>query len=242
VISPAAYVSLFKNAEKAKAIGEVSPSYLYSPGAAERIQRRLPHSRIVILLRDPVDRAYSAYLRRAGVAADPDSFLRVAEAEHREFQEGRRLTHYPLIAGSSYAQLLAPYLQRVPDSQLWIGIFEDFWKEPVDSLGELQEFLGIDRQENGLSHLNRSGVPRYQVIDTALRTGAKAKGFVKRRFPPGAVRALVNFKQKIEDWSLKDPEQLPARIRSRLLERYFDENIRETERLIDRSLDGWRRT
>lgn len=241
VISPTEYVSLFKNAKQAKAIGEVSPSYLYSRGAAARIQMWLPHSRIIILLRDPVERAYSAYLRRAGVATDPDSFLRVAEAEHREFEEGNRLTYYPLIAGSNYSQLLAPYVQRFPHSQMWIEIFEDFWMKPEESLHELQEFLGLERHLNGLPHLNRSGVPRYQVVDTALRKGTSMKGFVKSRFPPGAVRALVNFKQKIEDWSLKDPERLPAPIRSRLLERYFEKNIRETERLIGRNLDSWRR-
>jgi hypothetical protein len=241
VISPTEYVDLFKNAKQAKAIGEVSPSYLYSQGAAARIQKWLPHSRIIILLRDPVERAYSAYLRRAGVASDPDSFLRVAEAEHREFQQGRPLPNYPLIAGSDYSQLLVPYMQRFPHSQIWIRIFEDFWMNPEDSLHELQEFLGLEQHVNGLAHLNRSGVPRYQVVDAALRRGTSIKGFVKTRFPPGAVRAMVNLKQKIEDWSLKDPEQLPGHIRYRLLDHYFEKSIRETERLIGRNLDGWRR-
>ena len=241
ITSPMEYLGLFKNAEGATAIGEVSPSYLFSPGAAARIHQWLPDSKIVILLRDPVNRAYSAYLRRAGVAADPASFLEVAEAEDREYRRGVRQTHYPVIAGSQYAHLLAPYLQRVPRSQIWIETFEHFWADPEESLKELQFFLGLEPRLNGIAHLNRSGVPRYQVLDAALRKGTGLKSFVKTRFPPAAVSALVNFKQRVENWSLQDPERLPEHIRSRLVERYFLEDIEETERLIERDLDSWRR-
>lgn len=241
VTTPNEYLDLFRGAREAKAIGEVSPSYLFSPGAAARIRHSLPHARIIILLRDPVDRAYSAYLRRAGASPDPHAFLRIAEEEHRKYEEGQRLTHYPLIAGSLYSRLLSPYLEQFSPSRMFIRIFESFWNTPQRSMGELYGFLGLEPILSGIAHLNRSGIPRYKTVDAALRKGTGLKTFVKTRFPPPAVRSLVNLKQRIEDWTLKGPEKLPSHIRSRLVGRYFDQDISVIEQLLDVDLEKWRR-
>jgi hypothetical protein len=234
------YVALFEGSGSAKASGEVSPSYLYSPGAAARIRDCLPEVKIVALLRDPVERAYSAYLRRSGVASDPGSFMTTAETEHRKFLGGERLPHYPLIAGSMYAGHLGRFLSVIPAPRLWLGIFEDFWSRPDAGFAELQSFLGIQPFQHGIPQLNRSGIPRYRPIDKFLRGGARFKGVVKSRLPAGAVRFLVNVKQRIENWSLSRPETLPLGIRTHLIERYFEEDIQKTEHMIGRDLTRWR--
>src|SRR5215469_13417957 len=58
----AAYLRLFHRADGCKAIGEASPSYLWDANAPYRIARAIPDAKIIILLRDPVERAYSHYL------------------------------------------------------------------------------------------------------------------------------------------------------------------------------------
>ena len=234
------YLALFEGSGSAEAIGEVSPSYLFSPGAAARINDYLPEVKIVALLRDPVERAYSAYLRRSGVAAEPEQFLATARTEHRKFLEGELLPHYPLIAGGLYADKLARFLAAVPRSRLWVGIFEEFWSEPDAGFDELHDFLGIPRFQHGIARLNRSGVPRYRPIDSLLRSGASLKGLIKSRLPARTVRSLVNLKQRIEDWSLSRPESLSTSMRADLIERYFDGDIRETERILGRDLTLWR--
>ncbi len=61
VRDPDAYVKLFSAAQPSQICGEASPSYLYENGVAERIKDEIPSCRILICLRDPVDRAYSEY-------------------------------------------------------------------------------------------------------------------------------------------------------------------------------------
>lgn len=234
------YVALFEGSGSAKVTGEVSPSYLFSPGAAARIMDCLPEAKIVALLRDPVERAYSAYLRRSGVSTDPGSFMTAAETEHRKFLSGERLPHYPLIVGSMYAGHLDRFLSAIPASQLWVRIFEDFWSHPDAAFAELQSFLDIQPFRHGIPRLNRSGVPRYRRIDKVLRSGARVKGLIKTRLPARTVRSLVNLKQRIEDWSLSRPETLPAGMRTHLIERYFEEDIQKTERMLGRDLTRWR--
>ena len=56
------YVRLFRGALHYRAIGEASPSYLVTKGAAERIKARVPNAKIIMLLRDPTERAFSHYL------------------------------------------------------------------------------------------------------------------------------------------------------------------------------------
>lgn len=234
------YLALFEGSGSAEATGEVSPSYLFSPGAAARIKDCLPDVKIVALLRDPVERAYSAYLRRSEVVTEPESFLATAAIEQRKFLEGERLPHYPLIAGSLYADKLARFLAAVPRSRLWVGIFEEFWSEPDAAFDELHAFLGIQPFQHGIARLNRSGVPRYRPIDRLLRSGARFKGLIKSRLPARTVRSLVNLKQRIENWSLSQPELLPASIRSHLIEHYFAGDIDRTEQILGRDLSLWR--
>ena len=65
------YRALFEGARGEKAVGEASPLYIYAPGTAERIKRYVPEAKIVALLRNPVDRAYSAFLYAVRIGVEP---------------------------------------------------------------------------------------------------------------------------------------------------------------------------
>src|SRR5918992_1601997 len=58
------YLRLFKNARGYIAVGEASPSYLWDPDAPKLIHQTVPHARIIMILRDPIERAYSRYLMK----------------------------------------------------------------------------------------------------------------------------------------------------------------------------------
>ena len=240
ITSAASYLDLFTDAVGSKAIGEASPSYFFSPGAATRIRRSLPNARIVLLLRDPVDRAYSAYLRRAAVDAEPAAFLEAAENEHHGFQQGERFPHYPLLEGSTYARHLGRFQECFPKHQLWVRVFEEFWAKPDQGLAELHEFLGLEGESSSISHLNRSGIPRSPQFDRFLRGGTRVKGALKTRLPASVAAALVHLKQRIENWSMQEPSRLPAEIRSHLIRGYFSEDIAQVEQMLGRDLTSWR--
>jgi len=235
------YRQLFRGSAAAKAIGDVSPSYLYSPSAAARISAALPEVQIVALLRDPVDRAYSAYIRRAGAVSDPQAFLEAVESEHRAVEQGQPLPLYPLVLGGLYAHHLTRYTKAFAPSRMWIRLYEEFWSAPVQSFAHLHQFIGVSpRTPASEVRLNRSGVPRFPALDRLIRSGSGVKGFAKRNLPPRVVRGLVNAKQKAEDWSMQPPEVLPAEIRERLVDQYFESDIHKLESLLGRSLDAWR--
>ena len=80
------YVRLFKNAGDAAAAGEASPSYLASKRAPGAIARRIPDARIVMILRDPIDRMFSNYAGAVAAGATDLPFQRwaVREIDHDE--------------------------------------------------------------------------------------------------------------------------------------------------------------
>jgi hypothetical protein len=237
------YYRLFRGANSAKAVGDISPSYLYSPTAATRIHAALPDARLIALLRDPVDRAFSAYLRRAGAINDPQAFLEAAETEQRDLDVGKRQPLYPLILGGLYARHLDPYVKLFPSSKLWIRLYEEFWASPDRSYPDLHEFIGVEPLRPAEDvRLNRSGIPRYPRVDRMIRSGSRLKGYTKRHLPSGVVRWLVKAKQKVEDLSMKSAATLPRDIRGHLIERYFESDIKKLEVMLGRDLSAWRQS
>ncbi len=80
------YRTLFAGASGEKAMGEVSPLYLYAPQAAYRIRRYVPEAKLVAILRNPVERAYSAYMHLVREDREPLGFAEALKEEERRIQ------------------------------------------------------------------------------------------------------------------------------------------------------------
>jgi len=82
------YLKLFSGVKDEKAIGEASPSYLHDPESAELIHDKVPNAKIIIMLRDPVQRAFSQYLMRKTNGKEKRSFHQVIENYIKVYESG----------------------------------------------------------------------------------------------------------------------------------------------------------
>lgn len=137
-------------------VGEGSPYYLFHPLAAERAGRDVPDAKIVLILRDPVERAFSHYReRRRGdfeelatfeeaLAAEPD---RLAGAEERIRREPgyRSYAHeqQSYRAQSEYAPALRRWLEHFPAEQVHVSAAEDFYQDQQRACDGIFKFLGL---------------------------------------------------------------------------------------------------
>lgn len=136
--------------------GEASPYYLFRPGCAERAAGVLPGAKLVVVLREPVARAWSHWKeqRRNGVewldfadavAAEPD---RTAGVEERLAADaGLRVVeheHLSYVRQGEYVRGLEPWLDRYPRSSLHVVWSEDLFTRPAPTFGAVCDFLGID--------------------------------------------------------------------------------------------------
>ena len=136
--------------------GEASPYYLFHPQAAQRVAKTLPRAKFILLLRNPVDRAYSQYqhqTRQEGV--EPLSFEEaLASEEQRLAGEEEKILrdetyfsfnhrHYSYLARSKYIEQLPAWMDVFPREQFLILRSEDLYTDPKAIVKQTLDFLGL---------------------------------------------------------------------------------------------------
>ncbi|QBI20692.1 hypothetical protein ER308_14740 [Egibacter rhizosphaerae] len=198
----------FAGGEDAIARGEGSVNYTkrHRQGAsAERLARALPHVRLVMLMRDPVDRIRSHY--RHGVAAGR---IREPIADALAASDNMVLT-------SLYAWQLEPYLERFPRSQIHLATAERLRAEPDAVVGELCRFVGVDPArapavEGERHRSDEKPSPdlftepgrfrRARPIDTSGELPRRVARRVRRRLLPDVRRVRELLGDEVDAWRL----------------------------------------
>ncbi|HYK85873.1 MAG TPA: sulfotransferase domain-containing protein [Ktedonobacteraceae bacterium] len=136
--------------------GEASPYYLFHPQAAQRVAKTLPRAKFILLLRNPVDRAYSQYqhqTRQEGV--EPLSFeealaseeQRLAGEEEKILRDEKYFSfnhrHYSYLARSKYIEQLPAWMDVFPREQFLILRSEDLYTDPKAIVKQTLDFLGL---------------------------------------------------------------------------------------------------
>lgn len=131
---PEWYSTWFDDALDDQTIGEKSADYLADPHAAERIARTLPGVRLVVQLRNPVERAYSDYcmlLRRGAVDASPAAYLKRGASLARFLEDGL------------YHRHLGRFLDYFPRESVEILLHEDIKRSPEDAIADVCLHIGV---------------------------------------------------------------------------------------------------
>jgi hypothetical protein len=228
------YRRQFAHARPDQIVGEITPRYLSTPGTAERIRQLLPEARLVVILRQPADRAWSNFSMRRRDGFEPCATLEEAIAD-----EPRRLAEHwsaglYLERGFYSAQLL-PYFERFPREHIRIYLYDDLVADARGLFRDLFSFLGVD--PDFVPDMSRRPNPSGDLRNPALRwvwTRPGARSFI-RPFLPKALRQTVS--SFVVGRALVRRE-MPAETRRWLTELYREE-IERLEKLIDRDLSPW---
>jgi hypothetical protein len=138
------YLRVFRNVSDEIAIGEATPCYLWSESAARNIATRIPHARIIINLRNPVDRAYSHYLHMLTAGSTRRSFREQICANLR-CEKKQIGSLWPFLEFGRYHEQIKRYFNEFPRSQIHISFYEALQREPGLLVSDLFAFLGVDR-------------------------------------------------------------------------------------------------
>lgn len=227
------YLRLFANANNESALGEASACYLWSPTAAERIAGRIPDAKILVMLRDPAERAFSQYLHSLGNGAVGWSFREHIQRNLLD-RSGQLSVHYPFLEFGFYSEQLARYLERFGQN-VWVGFHEDLKNRPLEVYQGICRFLGVTDEfspDMNRRHLEAQ-VPRLSAIGWLKRSGfwqAAAKVT-----PPGLRPLMRRALIRRPGTTRMDPAD-----RHYLVDFYRDD-IRKLASLLGRNLDGWLR-
>jgi Sulfotransferase domain len=179
------YEALFEPAPPGALRGEATPFYLYDPAAHERIRRLIPDVKLILLLRDPVDRAHSnwTHLWNAGLEPEAD-FLAACRAEPQRRAAGwADFWHY--VSLGLYGRQVQHLYQVSAREQVLLLRYRDLKDAPAATLDRVCDFLGV--RTGVLTAIPKENVNRHVVENTAvngvLRAMLRAGGSFGHRFP-----------------------------------------------------------
>lgn len=229
-----AYEALFEGAEGYRAIGEVSPEYMTNPRAVSAIAEAVPSVRLIAILRNPVDRAFSDYLmyRRDGLEKEVD-FVRALELQEARAAQGEATGFY--VSTGYYGAQLRAYYRDFPPENIAVFAFEDLARDPSGVLREVFGFLGVDpefRPAEFVSY-NRSGLATNPVSRFLLRNRRSLRTFMGPLVP-----------QKLGRWIRRNLEKglerpsMPGEART-YLRTIYDEDIQQLKELTGRRFQQW---
>ena len=230
------YLGLYPEVHQYAALGEGSVSTLYyHDRSVPHLLAINPDIRVVLLLRDPVGRAYSSFqfLRAQGYEPLSDFLAAIEDESRRVRANWHHLWHY---AGMShYADSVEFVIQELGRDQVGIWFYDELVAEPTRTLDEVLRFLGVDPSKlppGALWETNVSGTPRSRRLQS-FYWWARRRELLRR-----TVRlAPFKLRQRLRNANLQ-PTPLPVEARRELGELFVDDLSRLTE-IIGRPLPRW---
>lgn len=230
------YSQLYEGATEGQQCGEASPSYLNFPETAQRIHSALPDVKLVAILRDPIERAFSHYWHQVSIGEqEPIGFLPAFEADENQHQaNGDYWESYRYQ--SLYGRHISEYLQYFDHEQLLILLYQEFKKDKVHTVRRIFAHLGVDPDfEPEIKQHFRSGQPSNRQLHNVIHHAPQGLKSIVRLFPAAWRLSLRVY---LHNRNVQKNEQLTPEIRNTLLP-VFQDDILLLQALIQRDLSPW---
>lgn len=232
------YKKLYKGVN-AKAIGEASPSTLFfHETSIKEIKRRLIDPKIIILLRNPVDRAFSHYRFFIRENVEDLLFEQALNLEQQRIEENYHYGYYYKSLGY-YSEQVKAFVDAF--TKVKVILFEELKTDPNNVIAEIYEFLDLDDSfcpDLNIKY-NVSGVPKSQLLHQFFRKKNKFRDYLRPLsdllFSDSQKAKIL---EKINKKNLGEGPTLDKGTRTELAKEY-ENDIRKLEKIINSKLDHW---
>ncbi|WES66186.1 sulfotransferase domain-containing protein [Microbacter sp. GSS18] len=204
----------FSDVPDGQAIGTVTPQYMLdtSDGAvrqtALRMSRQLPGARLVVILRNPVDRAYSHYKMRVQRGYEQRSFDDVVDqaiAAGDGPREGAAADEHRYVFGSEYGRIIGEFLRHYPREALLILTTKQLRDDPVAVSQSVFAHIGVDDDfvpaDADKTHREGGSAPKVRVLTPGFLFGIPGVQWVWRNAVPARFRKRVEYRLNL--WNIK---------------------------------------
>jgi hypothetical protein len=214
-------------------VGEISTSYFACADAPVRIARYNPAMKLVLCLRNPVDRVISNHLHE----------IRLGHISRRNYPLSEGISNNPAYLDQSrYCTLLNRWLQSFSLNDIHIILFEHLFEAPSRHLGALYRFLGVDAEPSGDFPEGKVNEGRIPISRTVEQISGQTSRLLRKLAPASALRAIKRtglHHAAVSANSRSAPEQLMDDSLRRELEHLFRGEIEALEKLTGIDLSVW---
>ena len=190
------YHAPFEEVKHEKIIGESTPIYMYWKPVCRRIRAYNAQIKVICLLRNPIDRAYSQWNMQNQTGDELESFDDSIESEEKRLKESwrRQSRRASYVDRGKYAGQIRRYKRFFPDEQLHFIKYEDFRDAPEMILNATFDFLEVD----GLNYLFSPIYPQRGLYRSQM--GANTRSYLQQVFSDDikAVERLLGW--DCSDW------------------------------------------
>jgi hypothetical protein len=229
------YGRLYADAGEGQLCGEASSDYLYrSTVAARRIREEIPDARVIVLLRNPAERAHSNWMHHVRDGRETLPFGDAIRAESGRIRSGWAWWwHY--LARGFYGRQLAPFFENFPEDQILIAQYDELQRDPTGLIGRVSSFLGVDPVVDSTADArwNESFAARSPAHAAARRVVRPTA--VSRTLLPQRLR--TGLRLRFDRATLHRPEI--GQEEYRRLQRLYAEDVRELADFADLDLSAW---
>jgi hypothetical protein len=227
------YQNLFEGSQGYRAVGDASPGYLWDVNAPRMIHEVSPNARIIIILRDPIERAQSHYLRMKWWGFDPLSFPEAIKRDNSQSTDGWWNKFLYVETGLYYEQVKR-YLELFGKEQVGIYLFADLEKDTKGVVTAIARHIGLDpallnQEEIGRVH-NVSRTPRFKWLYHAVRSTFSLR--LRMKIIPESVRKWMSYNPIF--YKPEKPHVEPEA--SRYLQSIYEPDVCKLEELLGRKL------
>jgi hypothetical protein len=233
------YEALFAAAPAGTLRGEATPLYLHDPAAMGRIRALIPQARLVVVLRDPVERAHSnwAHLWSAGLEPVGDFVRACAEEERRVAAGWASFWHYTGLG--RYGAQLQHALTLFPREQVLVLRYRLLVDEPAATLDRICAFLGVAQGLLGeIPRENVTAHPEHTLSHRVLALAARGSDAAGRLLPGTAGAALTGRIERYLQRGNRERQPLRADQRAAVLPR-FEADVRLLQDVLGEDFSDW---
>lgn len=236
------YSKQFEGVNMQKAIGEASASYIYVKEAAENINNELPNAKLIVVLRNPVERAYSNFLHciRRGVEPlrDFNEYVQ-SHVEQTRIKNKVGLVLYYIEKGF-YFKYLSEYFQLMNKENIKVIVYDELKQNPEKVVETIFNFLGLNQsfKIDVSEHHNvseKKGLQKNALTDL-YKSRSPLMFKIKNWIPRSMGKSVANLLNKN---FREDIPQMTDETKT-ILKSTFLADIENLERLIDKDLSGWK--
>lgn len=230
------YTALFTDVKNEIAIGEASPNYLFHyESSAARIKKYVPNAKLIAVIRNPVERAYSDYLMhiRDAIGTKFNSFSEQIDKSHSSF----------MIRKGFYFTPLKYYLEQFDREQVKVCLYDDLCRDSVSFMEDFYAYIGVDPnfKPNTNKKVQQAKIPKNQAVNNLLQTNNPL-----RKLAANTLKTVMPLetRQKLRDRLINANSQskkavpLTTEDKEKLIDLYR-EDILQLQDLIDRDLSKW---
>jgi Sulfotransferase family len=231
------YEALFDPAPAGVLRGESTPFYLYNRDAQARIRALVPEAKLIVVLRDPIERAHSNWTHLWSAGLDPvDDFVLACAEEQRRIEAGwADFWHYTALG--CYGEQLEHLYTMFPREQVFVFRYRALVENPAGVLDRICAFLGVP--QGVLTEVPRENVtahPEWSLLHRAVARALRASTAVSRVLP--GVAAVTASLERVLQRDSRPRQPLTWEQRQELIPR-FETDIRLLESITGEDYGDW---